>query len=277
MTIEILIKYIKKGLLTQFSNALDKYLEGEGNALNDQDIFGYSLLAWATLENRPKTMALLLKKEAAIAQERAPPLGGETPIALVDQTDADDKTPLMYAASAGSMRYTLLLLENKASLDKVDCQDKTALMHALEAGKIKVAVYLINRGASLKGILKTCTETGTAIDWVELYDLLKQTEVMLPVRRNIHNHDMKNRVQKVAMQFSLNTFLDYDASQIVSAYLYRDLPLQNLFNKVCRPALPLPSLKMFALSLHSDEANKKRMLKNPPKSATKNQKCLKTG
>ncbi|KDQ59132.1 hypothetical protein JAAARDRAFT_33865, partial [Jaapia argillacea MUCL 33604] len=69
---------------------------------------------------------------------------------LVDALDADQRTPLHWAASSGSVEITQYLLNQNAEVDKPDNSGWTPLHIAVSAGNDGVVRELIGAGADVK-------------------------------------------------------------------------------------------------------------------------------
>ncbi|PPQ63235.1 hypothetical protein CVT24_005695 [Panaeolus cyanescens] len=70
---------------------------------------------------------------------------------LVNAVDADERTPLHWAASSGSIDIVRFLIDQKAEVDKVDGSGWTPLHIAVSAGHENVVRELIGAGADVNG------------------------------------------------------------------------------------------------------------------------------
>ncbi|PPQ84008.1 hypothetical protein CVT25_000554 [Psilocybe cyanescens] len=68
---------------------------------------------------------------------------------LVDAVDVDDRTPLHWAASSGSIDIVQFLIDQKAEVDKADGSGWTPLHIAVSAGNESVVQELIGAGADV--------------------------------------------------------------------------------------------------------------------------------
>ncbi|KAK0222843.1 ankyrin repeat-containing domain protein [Armillaria nabsnona] len=67
----------------------------------------------------------------------------------VNALDADDRTPLHWAASSGSLEITRYLIDNKADIDLPDNSGWTPLHIAASAGNEDVVLELVGAGADV--------------------------------------------------------------------------------------------------------------------------------
>ncbi|EAU85260.2 hypothetical protein CC1G_10046 [Coprinopsis cinerea okayama7 len=67
--------------------------------------------------------------------------------ALVNSVDVDERTPLHWAASSGSLDVARFLIDQKAEVDKVDNSGWTPLHIAVSAGNYDIVQELIGGGA----------------------------------------------------------------------------------------------------------------------------------
>ncbi|TFK27833.1 ankyrin [Coprinopsis marcescibilis] len=68
---------------------------------------------------------------------------------LLNSVDVDERTPLHWAASSGSVDIARFLIDQKAEVDKVDNSGWTPLHIAVSAGNLEVVRELIGAGADV--------------------------------------------------------------------------------------------------------------------------------
>lgn len=68
---------------------------------------------------------------------------------LVNAVDVDERTPLHWAASSGSLDITRYLIDQKADIDKPDGSGWTALHIASSAGHEEIVRELVGAGADV--------------------------------------------------------------------------------------------------------------------------------
>ncbi|KAH6909226.1 prosome, macropain 26S subunit, non-ATPase, 10, isoform CRA_c [Coprinopsis sp. MPI-PUGE-AT-0042] len=68
---------------------------------------------------------------------------------LLNTVDADERTPLHWAAWSGSVDIVRFLVDQKAEIDKTDNSGWTALHIAASAGNLEVVQELIGAGADV--------------------------------------------------------------------------------------------------------------------------------
>lgn len=238
MSFEALIQYIKKGNKIKFSKALKQYLKVAGNSLDDQDVFGNPLLIWATTEKQWTIMRVLVKKGAD-----------------VNQTDAFDKTPLMHVIS-GNLAQVKYLIENGADPNKMDMAGETVLMMAAKEGQLEMVEFLLDKGANLNhkdrsgqnalvhslannhtNISSLLLEKGISLIGImaletefyhlrkAFFDLLEQSQRLLPSSYCLHNTVMKERIRDKTQVLCLHTNFNLDLAQLVNSYLYYEFDL----------------------------------------------------
>ncbi|KIY65010.1 ankyrin [Cylindrobasidium torrendii FP15055 ss-10] len=83
--------------------------------------------------------------------------------AIANARDVDERTPLHWAASSGSLEIARMLIDNKASTDAADNSGWTPLHIACSAGQDEVVLELVGAGADVnskndKGLTPLCVQ-----------------------------------------------------------------------------------------------------------------------
>ena len=143
-----------------------KQLLNTGAAVNGQDEFDCTPLAWATIYGHKECCQLILDKGAKV--NRADHYG-RTPLHLaaihghneiaelllakgvqVDEQDNGGHCALHLAAFYGHVELIKLLVDNGADVTIKDDRDRTILMFAMETRKVEPALFLIAAGVDVK-------------------------------------------------------------------------------------------------------------------------------
>jgi ankyrin repeat protein len=143
-----------------------KLLIASGAEINAQDHEGKAVLMYATSNDDPQIVRLLLDQGAKIDAKTqgdmtalmfAAAQGAKPEVikmlieagAGVNQADVSGSTALMYAAERGTVEVLNVLLEQNADLDLKNEAGKTALMLAVEANDEASVAALLSKGANL--------------------------------------------------------------------------------------------------------------------------------
>jgi ankyrin repeat protein len=112
-----------------------------------------SALMWAIAFNHPDTARLLIEHGADLdattkmLDEDFDPVVLEGYKANVPGTPQGGYTPLMFAARAGDLPTSKLLVSNNADINAVSVEDGTALVIAAAGGYEELALFLVEQGA----------------------------------------------------------------------------------------------------------------------------------
>jgi ankyrin repeat protein len=122
-----------------------KLLLKEGANMEAADVYGWTILHWASLSGRVEIVKLLLEKKANI-----------------EAADTEGWTPLHWAAQDGQDEVVKLLLKEGANMEAANTDGWTTLHWAAQNGHVEIVKLLLEKGADTAA---ADTDRQTTLHW----------------------------------------------------------------------------------------------------------------